>query len=29
MIELMESDGMTLKAPIDTAIRCGYKQTLN
>lgn len=29
MIELMESDGMTLKTPIDTAIRCGYKQTLN
>lgn len=29
MIELMENDGMTLKAPIDTAIRCGYKQTLN
>lgn len=29
MIELMTSDGMTLKAPIDTAIRCGYKQTLN
>lgn len=29
MIELMEGDGMTLKAPIDTAIRCGYKQTLN
>lgn len=29
MIELMKSDDMTLKAPIDTAIRCGYKQTLN
>lgn len=29
MIELMESDGMTLKTPIDTAIRCGYKQTIN
>ncbi len=29
MIELLKSDGMTLKAPIDTAIRCGYKQTLN
>lgn len=29
MIELMEADGVTLKAPIDTAIRCGYKQTLN
>lgn len=29
MIELMESDGMTLKAPIDMAICCGYKQTLN
>ncbi len=29
MIELMESDGVTLKTPIDTAIRCGYKQTLN
>lgn len=29
MIELMENDGMTLKTPIDTAIRCGYKQTLN
>lgn len=29
MIELMEADGVTLKTPIDTAIRCGYKQTLN
>lgn len=29
MIELMESDGVTLKTPIDTAIRCGYVQNLN
>ena len=29
MIELMEADGVTLKTPIDTAIRCGYKQALN
>ena len=29
MIERMETDGVTLAEPVDTAIRCGYEEKLN